>query len=195
LSALTTVASTVSWLDDFDHRALPIIVIVHFAKMRMLASPSEDRGPTWLSVARSSNDFGVGFARRFAREVFFLRVISASRALGASVDDALEDAMSGPPTKASCLAREASSVVIPEFEFSILAVAWAAEGEIGARSWFDRCRVVGRTTSDDRDERGDGSCDGNHFTYGLSRNWPNRSRISSRSLASRLSATELARGG
>jgi hypothetical protein len=50
------------------------------------------------------------------------------------VDDAIEDAMSGPPSKASCLAREASSVVIPEFEFSILAVAWAAEGEIGARS-------------------------------------------------------------
>lgn len=84
------------------------------------------------------------------------------------MDDALEDAMSGPPTKASCLAREASSVVIPEFEFSIWAVAWAAEGEIGARSWFDRCRVVCPTTSDDRDGRGDGSCDGNHFTSDLS---------------------------
>jgi hypothetical protein len=85
LSALTIVASTVSWdcfwLDDFDHWVLPIIVIVHFAKMRMSGSPNENSGSAWPSVAQSSNGFGVGFTRRFAREVFFLRVISPSRAM------------------------------------------------------------------------------------------------------------------
>lgn len=69
--------------------------------------------------------------------------------------------------------------------FSIWVLAWGAEGVIGARSRFDRYRVVGRTTSDDRAGRDDGSCGGNHFTYGLSQNWADPSRTSSRLLASR----------
>ncbi len=90
-----------------------------------------------------------------------------------------------PRQKPSCLARETSPVVIPEPAFFHMVVAWGAEGEHGMRSWFDHDRVVGRTTSDDRAGGDDGSCDGNHFTYGLSQNWADPSRTSSRLLASR----------
>lgn len=77
--------------------------------------------------------------------------------------------MSGQPTKTEALLSRAGDIPCRHSGARIfhMVLAWGAEGVIGARSWFDRYRIVGRKTSDDRDGRGDGSCDDNHFTYDL----------------------------